>query len=93
MTDLLTVGEVASLLRVPASWIYARTADGSVEEIPHLKLGRHLRFRRGEVLAWVEGHHRGPNTAGSEPEEANRLSQRDESLDFADVKSAANGAC
>jgi len=93
MNDLLTVGEVASLLRVPASWIYARTTDGSVEEIPHLKLGRHLRFRRGEVLAWIERHHRGPITAGSEPEEANRRSQRDESLHLAGTKSAANGAC
>jgi excisionase family DNA binding protein len=60
MQDLLTVGELASLLRVPNSWIYARTAEGAVETIPHLKLGRHLRFRRSEVLSWVEGHHRGP---------------------------------
>jgi excisionase family DNA binding protein len=93
MNDLLTVSEVASLLRVPASWIYARTADGSAEEIPHLKLGRHLRFRRGEVLMWIERHHRGPITAGSEPEEANRSSQHAESLHLAGAKSSANGAC
>jgi excisionase family DNA binding protein len=69
--DLLTVGEVAKLLRVPASWIYARTADAGLEEIPHLKLGRHLRFRRAEVEGWVERHHRGASSAGSELSAAN----------------------
>jgi excisionase family DNA binding protein len=93
MQDLLTVGEVAALLRVPASWIYARTADAGLEEIPHLKLGRHLRFRRAEVLAWIEAKHRGPNSAGAPPEERNHGPQDHESLRLAEAKSAANGAC
>jgi excisionase family DNA binding protein len=59
MADLLTVAEVAALLRVPRSWLYARTASDGPEAIPHLKLGRHLRFRRSEVEAWVEEHHSG----------------------------------
>jgi excisionase family DNA binding protein len=92
MEDLLTVGEVAALLRVPASWIYARTADASIEDIPHLKLGRHLRFRRTEVLVWLEGKHRGPNSAGAPPEERNHGPQDHESLRLAETKSAANGA-
>jgi excisionase family DNA binding protein len=93
MQELLTVGEVAALLRVPASWIYARTADAGVEEIPHLKLGRHLRFRRAEVLAWLEGKHRGPNSAGAPPEERNHGPQDHESSRLADDKFAANTRC
>lgn len=54
--DLLTAVEVSQLLRVPVSWIYARTS-GSGERIPFLKLGRHLRFKRSEVIQWIERHH------------------------------------
>lgn len=59
--ELMTVGEVCEMLRVPASWIYARTCESNSvgETIPHLKLGKLLRFRRAEVEKWVERHHRG----------------------------------
>jgi predicted DNA-binding transcriptional regulator AlpA len=58
-SELLTVDEFAALIRVPTSWVYARTCPGSEKEDcpPFLKLGRHLRFRRAEVEAWVERHH------------------------------------
>jgi excisionase family DNA binding protein len=61
LNELITVGEVAGMLRVPSSWVYARTCEENHvgERLPHLKLGRHLRFRRAEVMRWVEGHHRG----------------------------------
>ena len=55
--DLLTIEEVAGLLRVPKSWIYARTS-GEGEQIPFLKLGRHLRFRRSEIEAWLAAQSR-----------------------------------
>ncbi len=55
--DLLNVEEVAAMLRVPTSWIYARTS-GKGEQLPYLKIGRHLRFRRAEILEWVEGQSR-----------------------------------
>jgi excisionase family DNA binding protein len=90
MENLLTVGEVAALLRVPASWIYARTADASLEAIPHLKLGRHLRFRRAEVLVWLEGKHRGPISAGSEPEEGIATPQTNETTRVNNAEFAAN---
>lgn len=59
--DLLTVTDVSALLRVPVSWIYARTCESNSvgETIPHLKLGKLLRFRRAEVEKWIEEHHRG----------------------------------
>jgi len=46
----LTVGELAELLQVPESWIYARTATN---DIPHVRVGRYVRFKRSEVFAWL----------------------------------------
>ncbi|GEM_PF-1898672 len=68
--ELLTVKEVAALLRVPTSWIYARTSEGGgLEAIPYLKLGRHLRFRRLEIEEWLEKQHgNGSKTSGTLPE-------------------------
>jgi excisionase family DNA binding protein len=51
---LLTVSDVADLLQVPVSWVYARTRKRSVERIPGYRLGKYWRFRRDEVLAWVD---------------------------------------
>lgn len=46
----LTVQEAADLLRVPVSWLYERTRTNS---IPHVKLGKYLRFDQAELTAWV----------------------------------------
>ena len=46
----LTVQEAADLLRVPVSWLYERTQTNSV---PHVKLGKYLRFDRDELVAWI----------------------------------------
>lgn len=51
---LLTVKEVAELLRVPVSWVYDRTRKRSIDRLPGIRLGKYWRFREGEVLAWVE---------------------------------------
>lgn len=45
---LLTVDELAAQLRVPTSWVYDH-----VREIPHLKLGRHVRFEQDAITAWL----------------------------------------
>ena len=50
--DLLTIGQLADLLRVKVSWLYAQT---SAKKIPFLKLGGRLRFRRADVEKWIEG--------------------------------------
>jgi len=52
--QLLTVEEVARLLRVPVSWVYGRTRKRSLERLPGCRLGKYWRFREEEVLAWVE---------------------------------------
>ena len=51
---LLTVHEVAELLRVPTSWVYERTRRRGMERLPHLKVGKYLRFRREDVLGWID---------------------------------------
>jgi excisionase family DNA binding protein len=47
----LTVQEAAELLRVPVTWLYERTRTNSV---PHVKLGKYLRFDRDELNGWLE---------------------------------------
>lgn len=51
---LLTVEEVAALLQVPPSWVYGRTRGRAVNRLPGYRLGKYWRYRRGEVLAWLE---------------------------------------
>jgi excisionase family DNA binding protein len=53
-SDLLTVGEVAALLKLPVSWVYERTRRRGLERIPHFKLGKYLRFSEREILDWLE---------------------------------------
>ena len=52
VNKLMTIDEVAEYLQLPKSTIYQwRTRrDGP----PGYKLGRHVRYRRSEVDAWVE---------------------------------------
>jgi excisionase family DNA binding protein len=52
VTDrLLEAKEVAELLSVPVGWVREHTRSGA---IPHVPLGRYVRYDRGEMLAWVE---------------------------------------
>ncbi len=53
MTDrLLTADEVAERLNVPVSWVRESTRSGAM---PHVRLGRYVRFELAEVEAWLEG--------------------------------------
>jgi excisionase family DNA binding protein len=52
--SLLTVEEVAELLRVPVSWVYERTRSRAIDRIPGFRLGKYWRFREADVLAWIE---------------------------------------
>lgn len=47
---LLLAGEVAELLAVPESWVREQTRNGA---LPHLQLGRYVRYRRDSILAWL----------------------------------------
>ena len=58
---LLSAGDVASLLGVPKSWVYAETRAG---RLPHVVLGRYRRYRRDAIDAWLAEHERGPVANG-----------------------------
>jgi len=50
---LLTKQEIADFLNVSVKMIDRKV---SLNEIPYLKIGRLVRFRKQEVLAWAEGN-------------------------------------
>jgi excisionase family DNA binding protein len=58
LDELLTVEEVASLLKVPKSWIYAHTRKRHVERLPHVKVGKYLRFFECEVREFLRSKSR-----------------------------------
>jgi excisionase family DNA binding protein len=57
MNRLLTAQEVAELLSVPASWVYA---EARASRIPHVRMGRYCRFSRDSIEEWARGLERGP---------------------------------
>ena len=58
---LLTADDVAALLRVPKSWVYAETRAG---RLPHVALGpRYRRYRRDVIEAWIAERERGPRSS------------------------------
>ena len=48
---LLTADEVASMLQVTPAWVYAQTRQ---HRIPHMRLGRYVRYRRSALQAWMQ---------------------------------------
>lgn len=46
---LLTIKEICEVLRVPKGWVHSRTRRGQTG-IPHLRVGKHLRFEKKKVL-------------------------------------------
>jgi excisionase family DNA binding protein len=51
--DLLTVDDVAAMLKVPKSWVYERTRRRGKDRLPFLKLGKYLRFETQAVRAFL----------------------------------------
>ena len=50
MNPLMTAEQVGELLGVPASWVYGEARAG---RIPHLRLGRYIRFSRESIEEWA----------------------------------------
>lgn len=57
---LLTADQVADLLQVKRSWVYAETR---ANRIPHVRLGRYVRYRRNAVERWVHDIEEGVHPA------------------------------
>jgi excisionase family DNA binding protein len=50
VSPLLTAQDVAEMLGVPASWVYAQTR---ARLIPTVKLGRYYRYRTEAIQEWI----------------------------------------
>lgn len=55
--DILTAIELARLLHKSVSWIYKQS---SAQTIPLIKIGGHLRFRRGDINEWIRASSQEP---------------------------------
>jgi hypothetical protein len=63
LTEIIDSPELAKRWQVPESWIRSkvRSRTATTEQIPHLQLGRYVRFEWGsEALAsWLARHREG----------------------------------
>jgi excisionase family DNA binding protein len=60
--EILTPQQVAERLQLPESWVYEQTRNRAsvrvADPLPHMKVGRYLRFKWSDVLAWLERQNR-----------------------------------
>ncbi len=56
-TDILTVEELRSYLKIPKPTLYALAQNG---RIPAAKIGKHWRFRRSDVDEWLKSQQWSP---------------------------------
>jgi excisionase family DNA binding protein len=54
---LLTADEVAAMMQVSTAWVYAESRR---DALPHVRLGRYVRFRRSAIERWLADVQRGP---------------------------------
>ena len=59
LLELLTVEEVAALLKVSRSWVYEHTRSRGMpqaERLPHIKIGKYVRFEaaRDARRSWTK---------------------------------------
>lgn len=45
--EVLRVAELAERWRIPVTWILEQTRSRAIDPIPHVKLGRYVRFSYG----------------------------------------------
>lgn len=62
--DILTIPEVADLLRVAEKTVYALAQKG---EIPAFKVGGQWRFSRGAIQVWIEERTRAAQQSSGAP--------------------------
>jgi predicted DNA-binding transcriptional regulator AlpA len=58
MNEILTPAQVAERLQVGVSWIYeqtrSRASARNSDPLPHIQMGRYLRFHWPDICAWLE---------------------------------------
>ena len=53
---LLTIDELAILLRVKKSWVYDKTRAAKRTGFPVIRVGKYLRFESQKVMEWLSHH-------------------------------------
>ena len=53
---LLEAEDVANILGMRTDWVYREVRAG---RLPHIRLGRAVRFRRESIEAWIQSRERG----------------------------------
>jgi hypothetical protein len=51
------------VLNVSVSWIYEHTRDDAEDRLPFVKLGKYLRFDRGDLRAYIDAKRASARTA------------------------------
>ena len=51
--ELMKVEDVAAILKVKTSWVYAHIRRRRRDPIPHLMIGRYVRFEPRAVREWT----------------------------------------
>lgn len=57
LNELLTVDEVAALLKVSRSWVYEHSRSkqtARLDRLPHIKIGKYVRFDPRAVRAFLQ---------------------------------------
>ena len=52
--EILTTEDVCALLKIKKATLYLHTSQGTGP--PFYKIGKHNRWKRGEVMAWFDAH-------------------------------------
>ena len=60
---LVTLSEVADYLHVPAASLYRQRYVGAMPGALGFRVGRHVRFRRADVAAWIDAQMTDPSGA------------------------------
>lgn len=55
---LIDAAQAGELLGVPKSWVLA---EARAERIPHVHLGKYVRFESEELEVWWQARRRGPS--------------------------------
>lgn len=53
--QFMTADELARMLHVTTAWVYTQTRD---DQIPHVALGRYVRYRRSAIARWLAENER-----------------------------------
>ena len=52
-SSLLTIHDAARILNVPVSWVYEHVRSDCSNRLPHVKLGKYLRFSRADIESYL----------------------------------------